>query len=229
METKIWFTRRIIFTRRVLTLTGTWEKGDTQSYTPLPEDDNDGFVAGSWEVKSKEEIENFSSTGAPCPSPSEDDEDDDDNDDNDEDDDGNGGDGGDSDEQAGGTPTPTPTPPPSPSPGLPATDASTITINGEEMVDTAPGDTVYVSLVMPSDKGYSVIHWYLAGPDDSGYGSEIGSPTYSSGNDIETETTQMFSMPLDASGVYTFTAYIYPHSSASDQTVYEYSIQIYCD
>ena len=132
-----------------------------------------------------------------------------------------------SDEQAI-TPSPAPTPTPTPSPGLSPVGASTITINGEEMVDTAPGDSVSVDLVMPADKGYSQIYWYLAGPGDLGYGNGVGGPTSPSGNGIETEVTHTFSMPSDASGVYTFTAYIYPHSSASDQTVYEYSIKIYC-
>ena len=50
-----------------VSLTGTWEKGDTQSYTPKPADDNDGFVEGSWDVKLKDDIANVSSTGAPCP------------------------------------------------------------------------------------------------------------------------------------------------------------------
>ncbi|MYB02056.1 hypothetical protein F4X90_20600 [Candidatus Poribacteria bacterium] len=50
-----------------LSLTGTWEKGDTQSYTPKPADDNNGFVEGSWDVKLKDDIANVSSTGAPCP------------------------------------------------------------------------------------------------------------------------------------------------------------------
>ncbi len=114
------------------------------------------------------------------------------------------------------------------SPGLYPVNASYITINGEEMVDTAPGDTVSVDLVLPSDKGYSQIYWYLAGPNDSGYGNGVGGATSPSGNGIETEVTHTFSMPSGASGVYTFTAYIYPHSSASDQTVYEYQIKIYC-
>ena len=96
------------------------------------------------------------------------------------------------------------------------------------MVDTAPGDSVSVDLVMPSDKGYTQIYWYLAGPNDPGYGSQIGSPTYSPSSNIEATSSFSFSLPSDASGVYTFTAYIYPHSSASDQTVYEYSIKIYC-
>lgn len=116
----------------------------------------------------------------------------------------------------------------SPSPGLSAVNASYITINGEEMVDTAPSDTVSVDLVMPSDKGYSQIYWYLAGPSDSGFGNQLGSPTTPSGSGIETEVTHTFTMPSGASGVYTFTAYIYPHSSASDQTVYTYSFKIYC-
>lgn len=72
------------------------------------------------------------------------------------------------------------------------------------------------------------IYWYLADPDDSGLGTQLGDPTTPSGDDIETEVTHTFSMPSDGSGVYTFTAYIYPHSSASDQSVYEYTIKIYC-
>ncbi len=116
-----------------------------------------------------------------------------------------------------------------PSLGLsPGNGFNNITINGEEMVDTAPGDTVTVDLVMPSDRGYSQIYWYLAGPNDSGLGNGVGGPTSPSGTGIETEVTHTFSMPSDASGVYTFTAYIYPHSSASDQTIYEYTIKIYC-
>ena len=115
-----------------------------------------------------------------------------------------------------------------PSPGLSPVNASTITINGEEMIDAAPGDSVSVNVVMPSDKGYSYIYWYLAGPDDSGLGNSAGGTTTPSGYGIETEVTHTFSMPSDASGIYTFTAYIYPHSSASDQTVYQYSIKIYC-
>ena len=100
-------------------------------------------------------------------------------------------------------------------------DADTIEINGEEMLDTKPGDTVTVNLVMPSDKGYARIHWYLSD-------NELGAPMTPSGTGIETEVTHTFSMPSDASGVYTFKAYIYPHSSASDQSVYEYTIKIYC-
>ncbi len=114
------------------------------------------------------------------------------------------------------------------SPGLYPVNASYITINGEDMVDAAPGDTVSVDLVMPADKGYSMIYWYLADSSDSGYGDQLGNPTTPSGNGIETELTHTFSMPSNASGVYTFTAYIYPHSSASDQTVYTYSFKIYC-
>lgn len=105
--------------------------------------------------------------------------------------------------------------------GLSSVNAATITINGEVMLDTAPGDTVTVNLVMPADKGYARIHWYLSD-------NELGFPTTPSGTDIETEVTHTFSMPSDASGVYTFKAYIYPHSSASDQSVYEYTIKIYC-
>ena len=114
------------------------------------------------------------------------------------------------------------------SPGLYPVDASYITIDGEEMVDTAPGDTVSVDLVMPADKGYAMLYWYLAGPGETGLGDEIGGPDYPSASGIETEVSYSFSMPSDASGVYTFTAYIYPHSSASDQTVYTYSFKIYC-
>lgn len=109
------------------------------------------------------------------------------------------------------------------SPGLYPVGVSTITINGEEMVDTAPGDTVDVNLVMPDDKGYSLIYWYLEGD------LLPNSPTRPSGSDIETEVSYDFSMPMDASGVYTFKAYIYPHTSSSDGEVYEYIFKIYCD
>ncbi len=114
------------------------------------------------------------------------------------------------------------------SPGLSTVNASTITINGEIMMDTAPGDTVTVNLAMPDDKGYAVIYWYLAAPGVSGPGSELGSTPISSGSGIETEVSYTFSMPSSPPGVYTFTAYIYPHSSASDQSVYEYTLKIYC-
>ncbi len=113
-------------------------------------------------------------------------------------------------------------------PGLSSLNSSYIKIDGEEMVNTAPGDSVSARLVMPSDKGYAKIHWYLAGPDDAGLGNELGNPTTSSWDDIEVELHHTFSMPSDASGVYTFTAYIYPHSNAEDHTVYTYSFKIYC-
>lgn len=113
------------------------------------------------------------------------------------------------------------------SPGLSPVSTTTITINGEKMLDTYPGETVSVNLVMPSDKGYTKIYWYLAGPGDSGYGSQIGGPTTSSNSVIETSVSYSFTLPSDASGVYKFTAYIYPHSSASDSTIYEYSFKVY--
>ena len=117
---------------------------------------------------------------------------------------------------------------PAPAFGLFPSDALYITIDGEEMVDTAPGDTVSVELVMPSDKGYSRITWYLAGPyTDSSAGSQT-SMTTSSSSDIETSASHSFTLPSDApGGVYTFTASISPHSSASDQNVYQYSFKIY--
>ena len=113
------------------------------------------------------------------------------------------------------------------SPGLSPVGTSTITINGEEMVDAAPGETISVNLVMPSAKGYSQIYWYLADPGVSGLGNQVGNPTTPSGSGVETEVSSSFTLPSDASGVYKFTAYIYPHSSASDQKVYEYSFKIY--
>lgn len=67
---------------------------------------------------------------------------------------------------------------------FPGNGFNNITINGEEMVDTAPGDTVTVDLVMPSDRGYSQIYWYLAGPNDSGLGNGVGAPTSPSGTEI---------------------------------------------
>ncbi len=114
------------------------------------------------------------------------------------------------------------------SPGLSPVSTTTITINGEVMLDKAPGDTVSVELVMPSDKGYSSITWYLAGPyTDSSAGSQT-STTTSSSSDIETAASHSLTLPTDApAGVYTFTASISPHSSAADQEVYEYSFKIY--
>ncbi len=116
------------------------------------------------------------------------------------------------------------------SPGLYPVGASTITINGEKMVDAAPDDTVSVNLVMPSDKGYSRITWYLAGPyTDSSAGSQT-STTTSLSSDIETSASHSLTLPSDApSGIYTFTVYISPHSSASDQNDYQYNLKIYVD
>ena len=101
------------------------------------------------------------------------------------------------------------------------TNASIITINGEDMVDSAPSDTFTVDLVMPADKGYSQIYWYLNAV-------QLGNRTTYFGTDIKTELSHSFTMPSNASGVYTFKAYIYPHLSASDQSVYEYIFKIYC-
>ncbi len=116
------------------------------------------------------------------------------------------------------------------SPGLSTVGASTTTINGEEMVDVDLGDTVSVNLVMPSDKGYSRITWHLAGPyTDSSAGAQT-SVTTSLSSDIETSASHSFTLPSDAPvGVYRLTASISPHSSASVQTVYEYSLKIYVD
>jgi hypothetical protein len=111
-------------------------------------------------------------------------------------------------------------------PGLYPVGASTITIDGEEMVDTAPGDTVSVNVVTKAG-GVTQIYWYLADSDDTGLGDQVGNPSYPPVDDVEADVSYSFSIPSDASGVYTFTAYIYPHSSAPDQTVYTYSFKIY--
>lgn len=113
------------------------------------------------------------------------------------------------------------------SPGLYAEGTPTIEINDEEMVSAAPGDTVSVEVVMPSDKGYSEIYWYLASPGESGYGSNQGK-TISSNSAIDTSVTYSIDLSEDAQGgVYVFTAYIYPHSTSSDGEVYGFSIKIY--
>lgn len=115
-----------------------------------------------------------------------------------------------------------------PSPGLHPVGTSTVEHNGVEWPSTAPGDSISLNLVMPSAKGYSKINWYLAAPSDTDKGSEIGSPTTTSGTSIETNVSHSLSIPSNAQGgVYTVTAYIHPHSSSSDQSVYEYSFQIY--
>lgn len=113
-------------------------------------------------------------------------------------------------------------------PGLFTTvSAANITINGEVMLDMAPGDTVNVKLVLPADKGYSEIYWYLAAPGVSDRGNKLEEPMTPSGTSIETEVSFSFTMP-STGGVYTLTALITPHSSVSDQTDYEYTIKIYC-
>ena len=89
---------------------------------------------------------------------------------------------------------------PAPTLGLFPSVALYITIDGEEMVDTAPGDTVSVELVMPSDKGYSSITWYLAGPyTDSSAGSQT-SMTTSSSSDIETSASHSFYAAIRCTG-----------------------------
>ncbi len=54
-----------------LALTGSWKEGMVQTYTPLP---NNQSVTGSWEVKTKDEFSDVSSTGDPCPNDAEEDE-----------------------------------------------------------------------------------------------------------------------------------------------------------
>ena len=112
--------------------------------------------------------------------------------------------------------------------GLRPVGTSTVRINGVEWPSAAPGDSISLNLVMPSAKGYSKINWYLAAPSDTDKGSEIGSPTTTSGTSIETNVSHSIDIPSNAQGgVYTVTAYIHPHSSSSNQSVYEYSFQIY--
>ncbi len=48
-------------------LTGNWEDGKIQEYTPLPEEDpHNGFVEGSWDVTVKEEKLDYDKNGNPC-------------------------------------------------------------------------------------------------------------------------------------------------------------------
>lgn len=111
-------------------------------------------------------------------------------------------------------------------PGLYPVGVSTIKIDGEKMVNAAPYDIIPVNLVTKAG-GITMIYWYFAGPDDTGLGDQLGYPTYPPADDVEADVSHSLSIPSDASGVYTFTAYIYPHSNAPDQTVYQYSFKIY--
>ncbi len=120
------------------------------------------------------------------------------------------------------TSTSTPT-----APGLYPVGASLATVNGQEMPSLAPGDSHTAKLITKSG-GYAIVHWYLLPPGDSRtYGDELFPTTYAQGSTVETEVTFSFTFPSSAVGVYKLTAYIYPHSSASDQTCYEYSYLIY--
>ncbi len=106
--------------------------------------------------------------------------------------------------------------------------ASLATVNGQKMPSLAPGDSHTAKLITKSG-GYAIVHWYLLPPGDSRtYGDELFPTTYAQDSTVETEVTFSFTIPSGAvGGVYKLTAYIYPHSSASDQTCYEYSYLIY--
>ena len=121
------------------------------------------------------------------------------------------------------TSTSTPT-----APGLYPVGASLATVNGQQMPSLAPGDSHTAKLITKSG-GYAIVHWYLLPPGDSRtYGDELFPTTYAQGSTIGTEVTFSFTFPSGArGGVYKLTAYIYPHSSASDQTCYEYIYYIY--
>ena len=113
-------------------------------------------------------------------------------------------------------------------PGLYPVGASLATVNGQQMPSLAPGDSHTAKLITKAG-GYAIVHWYLLPPGDSRhYGDELFPTTYAQGPTVGTEVTFSFTIPSRArGGVYKLTAYIYPHSSAADQTCYEYSYYIY--
>ena len=113
-------------------------------------------------------------------------------------------------------------------PGLYPVGVSLATVNGQEMPSLAPGDSHTEKLITKAG-GYAIVHWYLLPPGDSRtYGDELFPTTYAQGPTVGTEVTFSFTIPSGArGGVYKLTAYIYPHSSAADQTCYEYSYFIY--
>ena len=113
-------------------------------------------------------------------------------------------------------------------PGLYPVGASYATVNSQQMPSLAPGDTHTAKLITKAG-GYAIVHWYLLPPGDSRtYGDELFPTTYAQGPTVGTEVTFNFTFPSGArGGVYKLTAYIYPHSSAADQTCYEYSYYIY--
>ena len=115
-----------------------------------------------------------------------------------------------------------------PSVGLAPSGTSTTTVNGVTLPTITAGSTLSMDLTMSSSRGYSQIYWYLAAPSVTGLGTQIGSPTRSTSTSIETSFSHSFSIPTSSQrGTYTVTAYIYPHSSESNQSVYEYSFEIY--
>ena len=105
--------------------------------------------------------------------------------------------------------------------------AATIEIDEVDILSTMPGEQVTLDLVMPSDKGYSQIYLYLADSTDTDYGDQLGDTIRPSSSSVETAVTLEFTIPSGVSGVCTFTAYIYPHPSASVQECYEYKFKIY--
>ena len=113
-------------------------------------------------------------------------------------------------------------------PGLYPVGASYATVNSQQMPSLAPGDTHTAKLITKAG-GYAIVHWYLLPPGDSRtYGDELFPTTYAQGPTVGTEVSFNFTIPSGArGGVYKLTAYIYPHSSAADQTCYEYSYYIY--
>ncbi len=80
-----------------------------------------------------------------------------------------------------------------------------------------PGDTVEANLV--ADGPYSQVYWYVRGPGETGYGTEVEIDT---GDGSTAEASLSYTLPSDAAGEYTITAYIY----RSDQSVYEESYTV---
>ncbi len=79
------------------------------------------------------------------------------------------------------------------------------------------GDTIEANLV--ADGPYSQVYWYVKAPGETGYGTEVEIDT---GDGSTSDASLSYTLPSDAAGEYTITAYIY----RSDQSIYEESYTV---
>ena len=87
------------------------------------------------------------------------------------------------------------------------------------LLNAVPGGSHTASLNVPS--GYQYVYWYLAGPSDTGLGTNVETDT---GTGSTASASFSWSVPSDASGDYVITAYTYLSDWSVVQSSYTVSV-----